>query len=70
MPGTPLAPASSRLRDPRRPAQLAFERVLFEHGKEDVTTADVLQGIAETRRTLTAELVADFEQDIEDYARV
>ena len=26
--------------------------------------------IAETRRTLTAELVADFEQDIKDYARV
>jgi transitional endoplasmic reticulum ATPase len=54
----------------RRTAQLAFERVLFEHGKEEVTTADVLRGIAETRRTLTAELVADFEQDIQDYARV
>jgi SpoVK/Ycf46/Vps4 family AAA+-type ATPase len=54
----------------RRTAQLAFERVLFEHGKEEVTTADVLQGIAETRRTLTAALVADFEQDIQDYARV
>ena len=54
----------------RRTAQLAFERVLFEHGKEEVTTADVLAGIAETRRTLTAELVADFEQDIKDYARV
>jgi MoxR-like ATPase/GNAT superfamily N-acetyltransferase len=54
----------------RRTAQLAFERVLFEHGKEEVTTADVLRGIAETRRTLTAELVADFEQDIEAYARV
>src|SRR5689334_9190580 len=40
-------------------AREAFERVLFEHGKEEVTTADVLQGIAETRRTLTAELVAD-----------
>jgi transitional endoplasmic reticulum ATPase len=54
----------------RRTAQLAFERVLFDHGKEEVTTADVLRGIAETRRTLTAELVADFEQDIEAYARV
>jgi transitional endoplasmic reticulum ATPase len=54
----------------RRTAQLAFERVLFEHGKEEVSTADVLAGIAETRRTLTAELVADFEQDIKDYARV
>ena len=47
----------------RRTAQLAFERVLFDQGKEEVTTADVLRGIAETRRTLTAELVADFEQD-------
>jgi transitional endoplasmic reticulum ATPase len=54
----------------RRTAQLAFERVLFEHGKEEVTTADVLAGIAETRRTLTPELVADFEQDIQSYARV
>src|ERR1700750_1317760 len=33
----------------RRTAQLAFERVLFEHGKE---------------------LVADFEQDITEYARI
>ena len=38
----------------RRTAQLAFERVLFDHGKEEVTTADVLRGIAETRRTLTS----------------
>src|SRR5580658_7312060 len=54
----------------RRTAQLAFERVLFEHGDEEVTTADVLHAIGQTRRTLTAELVAEFEQDIEDYARV
>ncbi len=54
----------------RRTAQLAFERVLFDRGKEEVTTADVLQGIAETRRTLTTELVAEFEQDIQAYARV
>jgi len=54
----------------RRTAQLAFERVLFERGKEEVTTADVLLGIAETRRTLTAEAVAEFEQDIQAYARV
>jgi SpoVK/Ycf46/Vps4 family AAA+-type ATPase len=54
----------------RRTAQLAFERVLFEHGDEEVTTADVLQAIGQTRRTLTAELVAEFEQDILDYARV
>jgi len=60
----------TRLRAARRTAQLAFERVLFEHGEEEVTTADILRGIGETRRTLTPELVAEFEQDIEDYARV
>ena len=54
----------------RRTAQLAFERVLFERGEEKVTTADVLCGIAETRRTLTPELVAEFEQDIQAYARL
>ena len=54
----------------RRTAQLAFERVLFDRGEEDVTTADVLEGIAQTRRTLTPELVTEFEQDIQAYARV
>src|SRR5690242_510303 len=54
----------------RRTAQLAFERVLFEHGQEQVTTADVLHAVGQTRRTLTPELVTEFEQDIQDYARV
>jgi len=54
----------------RRTAQLAFERVVFAREEEEVTTADVLRGVAETRRTLTPELVADFEQDIQAYARV
>ncbi len=54
----------------RRTAQLAFERVLFEHGAEDVITGDILHAIGQTRRTLTPELVAEFEQDIKDYARV
>jgi hypothetical protein len=35
-----------------------------------LATADVLRGIAETRRTLTQQMVADFEQDIVDFARV
>jgi transitional endoplasmic reticulum ATPase len=52
----------------RRTAQLAFERVLFEHGTEEVTTGDILHAIGQTRRTLTPELVAEFEQDIQDYA--
>ena len=42
----------------------------LERRKEEVTTADVLLGIAETRRTLTAEVVTEFEQDIQAYARV
>jgi transitional endoplasmic reticulum ATPase len=54
----------------RRTAQLVFERVLFEHGEELTTTADILRGIAETRRTLTEQMVEQFEQDIEDYARL
>jgi transitional endoplasmic reticulum ATPase len=54
----------------RRTSQLVFERVLFERGVEEVTTGDVLHAIGQTRRTLTPELVAEFEQDIEDYARV
>jgi transitional endoplasmic reticulum ATPase len=54
----------------RRTAQLAFERVLFEDGDEQVTTDDILHAIGQTRRTLTPEVVAEFEQDIQDYARV
>src|SRR5271169_6643554 len=53
----------------RRTAQLVFERVLFEHQEELAATADVLRGIAETRRTLTQQMVKDFEQDITDFAR-
>ena len=54
----------------RRTAQLAFERVMFEGGEQEVTTGDIRHAIGKTRRTLTPELVAEFEQDIEDYARV
>ena len=54
----------------RRTAQLAFERVLFERGHEQVTTGDVLHAVGQTRRTLTPEFVAEYEQDIQDYARV
>ena len=54
----------------RKTAQLVFERVMFEHGEDLTTTTDVLRGIAQTRRTLTEEMVARFEQDIKDYARL
>jgi GNAT superfamily N-acetyltransferase len=54
----------------RRTAQLVFERVMFESGSQEVETEDIMRAIAETRRTLTSEMVAQFEQDIEDYARL
>jgi hypothetical protein len=43
---------------------------MLERGDDTVCTADVLRGISETRRTLTTEIVAAFEQDIKDYARL
>ena len=53
----------------RRTAQLVFERVMFDRADEVTTTADVIEGITQTRRTLTEEMVTQFEQDIQDYAR-
>jgi transitional endoplasmic reticulum ATPase len=52
----------------RQTAQPAFERVLFERGTEEVTTGGILHAIGQTRRTLSPELAAGFEQDIQDYA--
>ncbi len=43
---------------------------MFDRGEELTGTADVLRGIAATRRTLTSEIVTEFEQDIDDYARL
>ncbi len=54
----------------RRTAQLLFERVSLTAGGERATTADLLDAVAETRPTLTAQIVAEFEQDIADYARL
>ncbi len=54
----------------RRTAQHVFERVMFERGAEEAATADIMHAIGQTRRTLTPELVAEFEQDIQDHARV
>lgn len=54
----------------RRPVARRRRCVLFEGGDEAVTTGDILHAIGQTRRTLTPELVTEFEQDIEDYARV
>lgn len=54
----------------RRTAQLLFERVALTEAQERATTEDFLGAIAETRPTLTADIVAAFEQDIADYARL
>lgn len=54
----------------RRTAQLLFERLALTEGMDSATTADLLGAIADTRPTLTAQIVAEFEQDIANYARL
>jgi transitional endoplasmic reticulum ATPase len=54
----------------RRTASLVFERVMFERGQQQVATGDIVDAIGRTRRTLTPDLVAEFEQDITGCARV
>jgi transitional endoplasmic reticulum ATPase len=54
----------------RRTAQVVFEQALFEGGDERATTEIVLRCVAETRPTLSGQIVDEFEQDIADYARV
>jgi transitional endoplasmic reticulum ATPase len=54
----------------RKTAQLVFERVMFERGADQATTADIVHAIGQTRPTLTSDLVTDFEQEIKRYARV
>lgn len=53
----------------RKTAQLVFERAVTGETDQRATTQDVLHGISETRPTLTAELIAAFEEDIADHAR-
>jgi transitional endoplasmic reticulum ATPase len=54
----------------RRTAQAVFERAVLEKREQHATTDDVLRAVAETRPTLTRQMVDDFEQDIVDYARL
>ncbi len=51
-------------------AQRAFEREHFEKTPHRARTADFLAVIRETRPTLTPEMVAEFVQDTERFARV
>ncbi|SEG39270.1 Acetyltransferase (GNAT) domain-containing protein [Saccharopolyspora kobensis] len=54
----------------RQGAQAAFERDVLREDRDLATTAEYLKAIDDTRPTLTAEAIADFEQDIETCTRL
>lgn len=54
----------------RRAAQAVFEGALLERGTEMATTELVLACIGDTRPTLTPLIIEEFQQDIDDYARI
>jgi GNAT superfamily N-acetyltransferase len=54
----------------RRTAQAVFEEALLERGAESATTELVLSCINDTRPTLSTRIIEEFQQDIDDYARV
>ena len=54
----------------RHAIQTVFERVLFTGGEKRVTTADLVRAVSNTRPTLTSGSIADFDEDIDAYARL
>lgn len=54
----------------RAGAQSAFERAMREDTREPATTEDYLTAVADTRPTLTPEILSEFEQDQQDYTRL
>lgn len=54
----------------RQGAQAAFERDVLHEDRELATTDEYLKAIADARPTLTAEVIAEFEQDIDTYTRL
>jgi transitional endoplasmic reticulum ATPase len=50
-------------------AQRAFEQEHFEGSRERATTEDFLAAIRETKPTLSKELIASFEKDVERFSR-
>jgi SpoVK/Ycf46/Vps4 family AAA+-type ATPase len=54
----------------RRAAQAVFEEALLEKGAESATTELILNCIHDTRPTLSPRIIEEFQQDIEDFARV
>ncbi len=53
----------------RKAAQLAFEREHFDGAGSRATTEDFLAAVRATKPSLTAEIVASFEGDVERFAR-
>ena len=54
----------------RKGAQSAFEREIEFRRGECACTVDYLTAIADTRPTLTAAILAEFEEDIADRTRL
>jgi transitional endoplasmic reticulum ATPase len=54
----------------RKGAQAAFEREVLSRRGQPATTEDFTRAIADTRPTLTPGMLADFERDNEDHARL
>ncbi|MBF6337023.1 GNAT family N-acetyltransferase [Nocardia abscessus] len=54
----------------RAGAQSAFERAMRDDTREPATTEDYLTAVANTRPTLTPEILTAFEQDQQDYTRL
>ncbi|MFD0360876.1 ATP-binding protein [Nocardia sp. GCM10030253] len=54
----------------RKGAQAAFEREMLDGRGELASTADYLTAIADTRPTLTPDILTAFEQDDENYTRL
>jgi SpoVK/Ycf46/Vps4 family AAA+-type ATPase len=54
----------------RKAAQWAFEREHFQGSGHRAQTEDFLAAIANTKPTLTAEIVSSFEEDTRRFARL
>jgi transitional endoplasmic reticulum ATPase len=53
----------------RKAAQRAFEREHFEGAGHRARTEDFLEAIAETKPTLSGEIVSSFDEDVREFAR-
>lgn len=54
----------------RKGAQAAFEREVTQRRGGSATTEDYMTAIADTRPTLTAQVIQEFIEDIEEYSRL